>query len=106
MTGQAVHQHQVQQFSDRLTPGHRPLAAVLRDHGYETRGITDGNYLKSEFGFDVGFDFYDAGRVNLEPNWDDAVQWIQDRESEATVLPVPTNVFHPRPLPRPPNPHR
>ncbi|MEW6072786.1 MAG: sulfatase [Planctomycetota bacterium] len=48
--------------ADEQRPGEEtvPLAARLREHGYRTAGFYSGPYLDPRFGFDRGFDRYEA----------------------------------------------
>ena len=57
------------------------LAEQLAAHGYETRGVSAGGYLRPAFGFDTGFDVY-VTAPHKQPDWSQAAAWVNGRRSE------------------------
>ncbi len=80
-TGLAVHQHGIDRFSKALSVEDRPLPLLLREAGYETYGVAEGGYVSADFGFAIGFDQYDCGRLK-NPGWSDVLSWLRSRRSE------------------------
>lgn len=60
LTGQAELVHGVEIDWLRPDPGRRTLPAVLRARGYRTAGFYSGPYLDPRYGFDLGFERYEA----------------------------------------------
>lgn len=67
-TGLYPHHHGVYETSPWLK--RNSLASILAGHGYFTAAITENAYVSSDFGFDLGFDWYDNG-VSATTNADD-----------------------------------
>lgn len=59
-TGLHPETHGVTQKSDVLAEGVPTLAELLHAQGYRTAGVVGSSWLKSTFGFDRGFDRYEA----------------------------------------------
>jgi arylsulfatase A-like enzyme len=66
-----------------LAPGETTLAGLLREQDYSTVAVVGGPWLKTEFGLNAGFDYYDdldidtaAGR-RAQDVTDRAVKWIE-----------------------------
>ena len=93
LTGLAVHQHRVDRASRILTAKTPPLALLLAAAGYETLGLADGGYVRSSFGFDLGFDVY-ASSSDEEADWDRALDWIGSRSERPMFLFLQTYMVH------------
>jgi len=82
LTGMAVHQHQVHAITRRITPATPPAALLLSEGaGYETHAVTEGGYVRTRYGFDLGFDRYETA-PHHEPDWDPVLEWVATRGSE------------------------
>ncbi len=57
-TGQYVHRHGMHRPA-LVVPSYN-LASLLRERGYATAAFTGGGYVRSQFGFDFGFDRFQA----------------------------------------------
>lgn len=55
-TGQRTGDHGTHAGNKAFDPSVPPLAELLSEQGYETRGISANGWISSEFGFDRGFD--------------------------------------------------
>lgn len=61
LTGLSAASHGMEYSSNSpLNPDHRTLAGMLRQAGYQTRGLFSGPYLHPIFGFGEGFDRYES----------------------------------------------
>jgi arylsulfatase A-like enzyme len=59
LTGRSLLSHRVILQKDRLPDGVPTLAEALRQGGLATAGVVSALFLRSEYGFDRGFDYYD-----------------------------------------------
>lgn len=68
LRGEPAVVHGVDLDHQRPNPKWTPLPEILRDAGYRTAGFFSGPYLETHFGFDQGFDRYEAcyGEVSSE----------------------------------------
>jgi arylsulfatase A-like enzyme len=79
---------------DRLRPGIETLAERLADQGLRTGGFVDGGYLRSEFGFDRGFETYDDDGGGLKSILPRALRWLDERGEEPFFLFLHTYDIH------------
>src|SRR5205823_2887457 len=80
----------------RLTPGIRPLAAILRTEGYATAAFTEDGYILPEV-FQPGFDAfrYGIGAVDgIERTVGAARDWLRDHARMPFFLFVHTYQVH------------
>lgn len=70
-------------IQDRLESHHETLAETLKAHGYATAAAMGNSLFLYKFGFEQGFDFFDAGqRRDAEPNTDVALNWLKDHPKD------------------------
>ena len=71
--GQYPSEHGVRLPSQKLDTSAKTLAEVLRDNGYLTTAVTEGNYLDPQFGLAQGFHRYVSNGPNMMSSDPDAV---------------------------------
>lgn len=89
LTGLDVQQHGATTLQRRVPAAAVSIASRLSRAGYETRAITDGGGVVPAFGFDRGFDRFDVrarGGADYDPEWNDALAWLDRERSERPVF--------------------
>lgn len=70
-------------IQDRLDERFYTLAERLKDRGYRTGAMVSNSLFLLKFGFDNGFDHFDAGaRRNAGPTIDAALNWLHDQPED------------------------
>jgi len=54
------------------------LAGILREAGFRTAGFTDGGPMSAAYGFDRGFERFDAENVGIAQSLPKALAWIDE----------------------------
>ena len=72
----------------------KPLAALFREHGYETAAFTDGGWMSQEMGFTKGFDVYDDRGGHLANILPRVYDWVEKNRSKRFFLFVHTYDTH------------
>ncbi|GJM22589.1 MAG: hypothetical protein DHS20C15_25040 [Planctomycetota bacterium] len=88
LTGLDVGQHGVITHEDRLQAEHLTLAERFADAGYETWGRTDSGFVTPTYGFDKGFEVFDAGARDDDRPRDgsELLEGLAARRSERPVF--------------------
>jgi len=82
-TGLLPDHHGLRRVEETLAPEAVTAAEVLRDAGYRTAAITDGGFLRPQWGLDQGFDHYQVtpgqpwDPKDAEVVFDDAARWVE-----------------------------
>src|SRR5262245_31161425 len=69
-----------------VAPGLPTLAERLRAAGYATVAFTDGGYVLPAFGFDRGFDRFEAHLQSIENKLADVQAWLEAAPDTPTFL--------------------
>jgi arylsulfatase A-like enzyme len=82
-TSQYPNVHNVNMAEARLAEEKRTLAEVLRDRGWQTKGIHANPFLSGRFGFDQGFESYEfVGIEHGEQSARAVARWLRRRDPE------------------------
>ncbi len=74
LTSQNPSRHGVRGVKDMLPEQFTTMAEVFANNGYHTIGINSNPWLKSKFGFDVGFKSYETLLFLKDGGWTDALE--------------------------------
>ena len=84
----------------RLSEAVKPLAEILRDHGYRTASFNGGGQVSAQFGFDRGFDNYQSFERNDYENErfrdriKEGIDWMDRHKNEKFFLFLHTFEVH------------
>jgi len=87
---------------DRLSAKFPTLAVQLQRAGFRTGAFTGGGFLTAHFGFERGFEFFNAGAGGLANIWRRAKHWLEAVDEHPFFLFLHCYDIHSPYLPPPP----
>lgn len=92
-TGQYVSHHGMMLYHNKPRTDMVTMAAVLKEHGYDTAAFTGGAAMSSQFGYAKGFNVYESPGLNFDKSVPAAISYLKKRQKQTAQSQAPFFIF-------------